>query len=83
MTNVSKFRIAALAMIVGGSAHVSRAEAAPVAAFDSCSDFAHGYAAGFCAAMGETSEGVKFTCNADGTVTIQKVLCSRQVAPPP
>lgn len=83
MTSVTKFRIAALAVIVGGAVYAHRAEAAPLSAFDSCQDYVNGYAAGFCAASGTTPARVVFSCNPDGSATIVKVECNKQVAPPP
>jgi hypothetical protein len=83
MTPVSKLRFAALAVIVAGATHLERAEAAPLAASDSCSDYARGYAAGYCAASGGTWAAVAYTCNADGTASIQSVKCHTEVLPPP
>jgi hypothetical protein len=75
MTRVSKVRIAALAVIVAGATHLRSAEAAPLAASGPCQDYARGYAAGFCAASGETVAAVAYTCNADGSANIQGVWC--------
>jgi hypothetical protein len=82
MANVSTIRIVALAVIAGGAAHVRSADAEPVAAFDACADYAHGYADGFCSASGYRTRSITYTCNADGSVTIVKVVCDKAVAPP-
>lgn len=82
MKSVSKFRIAAFAVIVGGAAYAGRAEAAP-AEFGPCQDYARGYAAGFCAASGQSWSSVTYTCNADGTANIASVTCTTEVLPPP
>ena len=82
MTSVSKFRIAALAVIVGGAAYAGRAEAAPTEV-GPCQDYARGYAAGYCAASGQYWSSVSYTCNADGTANISRVTCTTEVLPPP
>lgn len=72
-------QVALGAIILAGSVHLSTAEpaqaAAPVGA-DTCTQWAEGYAAGYCGAQGKRVGTIGYMCNADGTATFFVLECT-------
>jgi hypothetical protein len=73
--NIEGFRTVGLALVtLLGAAHLSTAEATPLAT-DPCEDNATGFAAGFCSAMGHDDWGsVTYEC-VDGRARVVEVEC--------
>jgi hypothetical protein len=77
MTRNAKIRSALLAVItLLGSAYLSvPARAAAAEGQSPCSDYAAGYAAGYCGALGSTPAAYSYTCSGDRPVKMS-VVCN-------
>jgi len=77
MTNRLRTGFALLTLV--GAFHLRGAQAAQPEDYSECSDYARGYAAGYCDA---TTGGAwmlvsyNYSCNADGTATVSNINCT-------